>query len=651
MSTQKPDGVDSQSPAGVHAWLQPLFDESPMPIGFSRDGVVLEANPAYARLFGYESSAALRGRPILDQIAPSHQGQVGGMVVQRASGQRLPLRYLSRGVRQDGTEFPIEITTTRVVVGDEPLTIAFISDLSERDHALEALRASEERFRMLSGAAHEGVFIHADGKIALANETGEAMYGFEPGGMVGVPLMELTAPESRGLVAEHIQRGASAPYDGLAQRRDGSTFVAEVRGRTLSHQGRPMRVAIIRDVTDRRRTEAEQSALAERVRHAQKLESLGVLAGGVAHDFNNILTVISNGVALAKREEGAHAAPSPHLDTIALAADRAADLCRQMLAYAGKAAFAREDVDLSALVAEMSSMLEVSVAKKATLVRELAPRLPTLLGDATQIRQIVMNLVLNASEAIAGKRGTVIVSTGVGTYEAETFVRSAAGGDPKGGPYVYVEVRDDGVGMDEATVGQMFDPFFTTKFVGRGLGMAAVLGIVRGHAGAIDVESAPARGTRIRIFFPVSESVKADRSSRPSPELRGEGVVLLVDDEKNVRISTQLLLEGFGYEVLVARDGIEALEAFRIDHAKIGAVLLDLTMPRMDGVEAMRELRRIAGNVPIVLTTGYGMTPAEFSQIGPQPGAVPDAVLAKPYSADRLVGTLQKVMHKAGWNP
>jgi len=318
-----------------------------------------------------------------------------------------------------------------------------------------------------------------------------------------------------------------------------------------------------------------------------------------------------------------------------------------MLAYAGKAAFAREEVDLSALVAEMSSMLEVSVAKKATLVRELAPRLPTLLGDATQIRQVVMNLVLNGSEAIAG-RGTVVVSTGAGVYEAEAFAQSAAGGNPKGGSYVFVEVRDDGVGMDAATLGQMFDPFFTTKFVGRGLGMAAVLGIVRGHSGAIDVESAPGKGTRIRIYFPASEAVKTGRSSHPSPELAGEGVVLLVDDEKNVRISTQLLLEGFGYEVLLARDGVEALEVFRAHHARIDAVLLDLTMPRMDGVEAMRELRRIAASVPIVLTTGYGMTPAEFSQIGPQPGAVPDAVLAKPYSADRLVGVLQKVMAKSG---
>jgi PAS domain S-box-containing protein len=644
MSSEMHGGAGPSKPVEGRAWLQALFDESPMAIGFSRDGVMLDANPAYLRLFGYGSVDELRGTSILQQIAPSHRAQVVEMVTQRALGQRVPQHYQTRGLRKDGTEFPFDITTTRMVVADEPVTIAFISDVSERDHALEALRASEERFRTLSGAAFEGVFVHAEGRIVLANEAGAAMYGYEPDSMVGVSLMDLTAPESRALVADHVQRGATEPYEGLAQRSDGSTFFAEVRGRTLSHQGGPTRVAIIRDITESKRAEAEQRALAERMRQAQKLESLGVLAGGVAHDFNNILTVISNGVALAKREGGLGPTSVAHLDSIALAAQRAADLCRQMLAYAGKAALAREAVDLSALVAEMSSMLEVSVAKKATLERELAAGLPPLLGDATQIRQVVMNLVLNASEAIAGSQGSVVVCTGMGTYEAEAFARSAAGGEPKAGTYVYVEVRDDGVGMDAATLAQMFDPFFTTKFVGRGLGMAAVLGIVRGHAGAIDVESSPGKGTRIRVFFPASASEASSRAPGPTVSTKGQGVVLVVDDEKNVRRSTQLLLEDFGFEVIAARDGVEAVEVFGAQSRRIGAVLLDLTMPRMDGMETLKELRRIAPHVPVVLTSGYGAAPLEDSQTAPQPDAVPDVVLAKPYRAEQLLATLQQVM-------
>ncbi len=641
--TDTPD--EPPSPRPTEAWLQALFEESPLAISFSRDGVMLDANSAYVRLFGYDSAGELRGSSILTQIAPSHRAQIDHMIAQRALGQHVPHRYESRGLRRDGTEFPFEITTTRVVVPDGPLSIAFVSDLSDRDEALAAIRASEERFRTLSGAAYEGVFVHSEGKIVLANETGAAMYGFDPASMIGVPVMELTAPESRASVLEHVQSQNSQPYEGFARRKDGSTFNAEVRGRTLFHQGRPTRVTVIRDVTERRRAETEQRALAERVRHAQKLESLGVLAGGVAHDFNNILAVITNGVALAKRDGAIGPASAAPLDKIAGAAERAADLCRQMLAYAGKAALTRVEVDISSLVAEMASMLEVSIAKKATLVRELAPSLPALLGDATQIRQVVMNLVLNASEAIGAARGAVRVSTGTGTYGAEVFARSAAGGDPKGGSYVYLEVQDDGVGMDATTVAQMFDPFFSTKFMGRGLGMAAVLGIVRGHSGAIDVDSTPGKGTRIRIYLPASAGEQPRAVSPPAVELRGEGVVLLVEDEPTVRQSTKLLLEDFGFVVIVACDGVEAVEVFRKEAGRIGAVLLDLTMPRMDGLETLRELRRIAPNVPVVLTSGYGATPIELSQATPD-AAVPDAVLAKPYPAARLVGTLLEVMRR-----
>jgi CheY-like chemotaxis protein len=229
----------------------------------------------------------------------------------------------------------------------------------------------------------------------------------------------------------------------------------------------------------------------------------------------------------------------------------------------------------------------------------------------------------------------------MGTYDAADFARSAVGGTPKAGSYVWLEVRDDGVGMDPSTVAQMFEPFFTTKFVGRGLGMAAVLGIVRGHEGAIEVESRLGSGTRIRVFFPSSNAVPVAVSAPenvPGEELRGAGAVLVVDDEKNVRLTTQLLLEELGFDVIVAGDGVEALETFVMQSARIGAVLLDLTMPRMDGAATLKELRRVAPDVPVVLATGYGAQRLEES------GAAPDAVLLKPYVPERLFATLQRLL-------
>jgi PAS domain S-box-containing protein len=589
-------------------WLQATYDESPLAIAFSRDGVMVDANPAYAELFGYRDADELRGIAVIDQIAPSERARITGIIARRASGQEAPVRYRTRGLRKDGTEFPFEIMTRRIVVPEGPITMAFIADVSE-------LQESEERFRTLSSAAFEGVFIHAEGKIVLANEAGAAMYGFTPETMVGVSLMDLTAPESRELVAENVRRGMTGPYEGVAMRKDGSTFIAEARGRSLVHRGSPIRVVVIRDVT-------EQKALAERMRTAQKLESLGALAGGVAHDFNNVLTVITNSVELAKTGKDT----ATHLENIKVAAARATELCRQMLAYAGKGALAREAVDLSTLVDEMLGMLDVSVGKKAILVRDLAPDLPSVVGDATQLRQIVLNLVLNAAESITKAHGRVVVSTGVGEYGAGAFAKSAAGGEPKAGAYVHVEVRDDGEGMDAETAAHMFDPFFTTKLAGRGLGMATVLGIVRGHGGAIDVESSPGRGTRVRVFFPA-----AGELAKPKP-----GVVLVVDDESGVRTSTKLLLEQLGFVALVARDGHEAIEIVREIGMKLDVVLLDRTMPRLDGMQTMKLMREIAPSLPIVLTSGQG----EMSALPERP----DAVLAKPYSTSELLATLRRVM-------
>jgi CheY-like chemotaxis protein len=257
-----------------------------------------------------------------------------------------------------------------------------------------------------------------------------------------------------------------------------------------------------------------------------------------------------------------------------------------------------------------------------------------------------MNLVINAAEAIDSSHGTVRIATGSGTYDTSAFSRSAAGGEPKSGHYVFLEVSDDGVGMDTSTIAQLFDPFFTTKFLGRGLGMATVLGIVRGHAGAIDVDSSPGEGTRIRIYFPAAPSEPPRSVSATAENALKEGVILLVDDEKNIRTTTQMLLEGHGFEVLAAGDGCEAIEIFRAQSDRIGVVLLDLTMPHMDGLETLGNLRLLAPHVPAVLTTGYATARAGGESFVPRMTGGPDAILAKPYSLEQLLTLLDKVMRR-----
>jgi two-component system cell cycle sensor histidine kinase/response regulator CckA len=282
-----------------------------------------------------------------------------------------------------------------------------------------------------------------------------------------------------------------------------------------------------------------------------------------------------------------------------------------MLAYSGKGKFVVESLDLSKLVEEMAHLLRVSVSKKAILRFNLADHLPAIHADATQIRQVVMNLITNASDALGPRSGVVVVNTGV-TYADRAYLSATPTHDElPAGYYVYVEVTDTGCGMDADTLTRIFDPFFTTKFSGRGLGLSAVLGIVRGHHGALKVDSAPGRGTTFRVLFPRSEAPESSgeaatgEKSTTGPDWRGTGTLLVVDDEEAVRIVAKMTLERFGFSVLTAGDGQEALECFRAHAGEITAVLLDMTMPKMSGEEVFQELRRIRPDIPIILSSGY----------------------------------------------
>jgi two-component system, cell cycle sensor histidine kinase and response regulator CckA len=288
-------------------------------------------------------------------------------------------------------------------------------------------------------------------------------------------------------------------------------------------------------------------------------------------------------------------------------AQRAAELCQQMLAYAGRTRFNTGAVNLNGLASEMARILEVSISKKTTMRFSLAPDLPSVDADATQIRQILMNLVVNASEAMEEGSGTITISTGCMECDAAYLDSTWLNEGLPEGRYVFLSVEDTGIGMDAETQARLFDPFFSTKFQGRGLGMAAVLGIVRGHRGAIKVESAPGRGTAVRILLPAgSRAAEAEQETPAGPQWRGGGTILFVDDEPGIRTLGRRLLERIGFSVLTAADGRECLEIYRQRPEAVSCVILDLSMPVMDGAETLRELRRIRSDIRVILSSGYG---------------------------------------------
>jgi PAS domain S-box-containing protein len=391
--------------------------------------------------------------------------------------------------------------------------------------------------------------------------------------------------------------------------------------------------------------EQQRHALETKVQQTQKLESLGLLAGGVAHDFNNLLTAILGHANLALMDLAPESPARDSLREIDKASGRAAELCRQMLAYAGKGRFVVEPINLSRLIEEMAHLLHVSISKKVLLRCQLTGELPAIEADPAQMRQIVMNLVINAAEAIGETDGVIRISTGVMQCSADYLGGSRLIEPPAPGPFVFLEVADTGCGMDAETLGRIFDPFFTTKFTGRGLGLAAVLGIVRSHRGTLKVESERGRGTTFRVLFPAS--AKAAAAADPggnAPPWRGAGTILLVDDEEPVRTVTGRMLERCGFTVLRASDGREGLERFRAHAAEIVCVLLDLAMPGMDGEETFRELRRIQPRVRVVLASGY--SDQEISQRFQGTGLA--GFIEKPYRVEALAAKLRGVLEARG---
>jgi signal transduction histidine kinase/CheY-like chemotaxis protein len=411
-----------------------------------------------------------------------------------------------------------------------------------------------------------------------------------------------------------------------------------------------MWVAVIRTIRSSlaiRATElSERRALENKLEYAQRLESLNVLAGGIAHDFNNLLTGILSNAGTARRKLAANDGAQQHLNEIVRGSRLAAHLTGQLLAYAGRGQFQVLARDLTAEVREIQDLLETSVRTRAKLDFELAEDLPAILADPIQIHQVLMNLIANASESAEGGV-EVRIETQTLELTENDILEFMPGSQLKPGRYVALDVVDNGSGMDAETIERIFDPFFTTKSAGRGLGLAASLGIIHRHQGGIRVQSRPGEGTRFRVVFPASDQIVRPPAKRPVTDLSGYGVVLVVDDDDYILQAVYVALESYGYSVLLANNGAAAIRIFEERSDQIDLVLLDMLMPGMSGEETYRALRAIRPDVKVLLSTGFA--PDEAAQRFTDEGLA--GFLRKPYDPDQLAGEVQRIIERGSAQP
>ncbi|RLA16146.1 MAG: hypothetical protein DRQ60_01340 [Gammaproteobacteria bacterium] len=433
-------------------------------------------------------------------------------------------------------------------------------------------------------------------------------------------------------------------FPGFQKRADGSLYPIEIHVQNTSYNNQPAFVAIIFDTTQRNAIEQEKQQLELQIQHSQKLESLGLLAGGIAHDFNNLLVGMLGNADLALEQTPPAAQSHKYLSNIIDAAQQAAGLCNQLLAYSGKGRFVVRPVNLSMLVDEMQQLLQVTISKNITFRHRVNPDLPAVEADVTQIQQVIMNLITNASEAIGDQSGIITITTGVIDCDRTYLQKAFAEEELAAGHYVFLEITDNGEGMDEPTRSQIFDPFFTSKFTGRGLGLSAVLGIVRGHKGAIQVYSEPGKGTSFKLLFPETTQPVEELGKKQSTHSKwmGSGKALVVDDDHMVQEVAQQFLLASGFEVLLASDGLEGVELFQQHAEELSVVLLDMTMPRMDGAEAFREMRQINDTIPVILSSGYNEQEATNQFVGRGLAGF----IQKPYQMAEFLAAVQQAVTK-----
>lgn len=519
-------------------------------------------------------------------------------------------------------------------------SIALCRASDQQKHELEQkvaertarLQQSEQQIRLILESTAEGIFgLDMEGSCIFANAAALSLLGFDDAQeLVGGKIHDLIHhtrvdgseyPLHECRIVAATQKGESIYVsDEIFWRKDGTSFPVEYRSLPIREDDTNIgQVITFSDITERLQQEQEKQETQRKLEHTQRLESLGVMAGGIAHDFNNLLTAIMGNAVLAQKNMSPESEAYSLIEHVNHASQSAANLCRQMLAYSGKGKFTLEPINLSQLVETMSELMGVSISKQAQLFFDLDPEIPLIEGDIAQFQQIIMNLITNANESLEGQTGIIRITTG-SINVSKGYLKSMNIDDGlKPGQYVYLEVSDSGCGLSEEVKQHMFDPFFTTKSTGRGLGMSAMLGIVRGHNGGLKIYSEQGRGTSVKVLLPQSDVVhkKEPVVEKVIEKQSGDGrLILVVDDEPMLRDVAKAMLKLIGFEVITASNGKECLEIYDQRGHEISAILLDMMMPQMNGEETFRALRERNPAVRVLLCSGYNEQDATQRFVG-----------------------------------
>jgi PAS domain S-box-containing protein len=624
-----------------------LVDNSPLAIAIHTDGKLVFINRTAIRMLRGENESDFIGQTIGKFIHKDFKKVIDERIQKIKKNQSVaPLE--EKFICLDGEIIDVEVRAVPLTFKGVDAIQVVITDITDRKESEKNILESEERFRTLIENSPVAITMSRKGKIIFVNDAYLKMFAYSSGKeIIGSSfLFQLADGEREKILKRNTEReqGKNAPksYETIGKRKDGSLFPFHANVTTIKLPAGLATIAYLSDISEIKNAEEERLNLERQILQTQKLESLGVLAGGIAHDFNNLLTGIMGNTGLAMMHSDETSPALNNLVKIENIASRAAELCNQMLAYSGKGKFVIEAIDLNEMARDMVLLLNVSIPKKVSLHFDLDPKLPAVEADVSQVRQIIMNLITNAADALENKQGSITLKSYTKHFSGKELKSKYIDQKLEDGKYVVLEVTDTGCGMKEETLLNLFDPFFTTKFTGRGLGLAAVLGIVRGHKGTILIDSVFGEGTTIKIILPASDKkvIAVEKIPIRNKKFIIDVTILVVDDEDAVRSIIKETLELKGFKVILAEDGKDALKFYKKYMSDITLVLLDMTMPKLNGEETLKALKKINPKIKVILSSGFSAseTMGRFKE-----GDV-SGYLQKPYHLQKLQEKIIEVL-------